>query len=234
MRKLLATLLLALPALAAAATPPQPFEAEYEVRRNGDVIGAGRIALRHLPDGNFEMSTRSEGTAGLAAMAGVKREETSLLRWTGDGLEVVDYRMRQKAGWNTREQHVAMDPASRQVASTHKGDTTRYAGLPGLLDKQSVTAAMMVAVADGQRGLLRFPVADRKGVDEQRYEVAAAVRLRTAIGTERALRLERRRDTPGGRQTKIWLARNHGWLPLRILQVEDDGERLDLRITAIR
>lgn len=234
MRKFLATLLLALPAIAAAATPPQPFEADYEVRRNGEVIGVGHISLRHRDDGRFEMNTRSEGTAGLAAVAGVKRDETSVLRWTGDGLALVEYRMRQKAAWNTREHRVVVDPASGTVTSTYKGETARYAGVPGLLDKQSVTAAMMVAVADGQRGLLRFPVADRKDVDEQRYEVAAAVRLRTAIGTERALRLERRRDMPGGRQTKVWLARNHGWLPLRILQVEDDGERLDLRITAIR
>lgn len=234
MRKLLATLLLALPAIAAAAVPPQPFEADYEVRRNGEVIGVGHIALRHREDGRFEMTTRSEGTAGLAAVAGVKRDETSVLRWTGDGLALVEYRMRQKAAWNTREHHVVVDPASGAVTSTYKGEAARYAGVPGLLDKQSVTAAMMVAVADGQRGLLRFPVADRKDVDEQRYEVAAAVRLRTAIGTERALRLERRRDGGGGRQTKVWLARNHGWLPLRILQVEEDGERLDLRITAIR
>lgn len=234
MRKFLFAALLALPLLAAAATPPKPFEADYEVRRNGEVIGVGHIRLRALPEGGFEMSTRSEGTAGLAAVAGVKREETSRLRWTGDGLESNEYRMRQKAAWNTREQHTRMDPRSLEVTSTYKGETARYAGRPGLLDKQAVTAAMMVAVADGQRGLLRFPIAERKGVEEQRYEVTAAVRLRTAIGVERALRIERRRDTPGGRQTKIWLARNHGWLPLRILQVEEDGERIDLRITAIR
>src|SRR5690606_14658232 len=71
MRKFLFAALLALPLLAAAATPPKPFEADYEVRRNDEVIGVGHIRLRALPEGGFEMSTRSEGTAGLAAMAGV-------------------------------------------------------------------------------------------------------------------------------------------------------------------
>ena len=64
--------------------------------------------------------------------------------------------------------------------------------------------------------------------------VAAPVRLRTAIGTERALRVERIRTDGSGRVTKLWFARERGWLPLRIKQYERDGETIDMRITAIR
>ena len=58
--------------------------------------------------------------------------------------------------------------------------------------------------------------------------------LRTAIGRERAVRVERVRDDDSGRVTKIWFARERGWLPLRIKQYESDGETLDLRIVKIR
>ena len=45
---------------------------------------------------------------------------------------------------------------------------------------------------------------------------------------------ERVREAGDGRITKIWFARERGWLPLRIKQYEADGETLDMRITAIR
>jgi len=50
----------------------------------------------------------------------------------------------------------------------------------------------------------------------------------------RAVRVERIRDDDSGRITKIWFARERGWLPLRIKQYESNGETLDMRITAIR
>ena len=94
----------------------------------------------------------------------------------------------------------------------------------------------MSSLAAGSRkgGEFRYYVADRRDAEEQRYRHAASVRLRTAVGTLRAVRVERVRDDGNGRITKIWFARERGWLPLRIKQYESDGETLDMRITAIR
>lgn len=234
LRGLVCAFALAAPMLATAASPPKPFSADYEVRRNDQRIGVGQVSLQRVGDGVYELVTRSEGTEGLAALAGVKREERSRLRWTGDGLELVDYRMRQEAGWKTREQQLTLDRASRQVSSRWKDQSARYPAPAGVLDAHGTTAAIMVALAAGERDSMDFVTAGRRGVEAQTYEVAAAVRLRTAIGTQRALRVERVRGADNGRITKLWFAREHGWLPLRIKQYETDGETLDLRITAIR
>ena len=61
---------LALPLLAGAASPPKPFSADYEVRRNDQRIGTGQVSLQHKADGTFELVTRSKGTEGLAAADG--------------------------------------------------------------------------------------------------------------------------------------------------------------------
>ncbi|WP_374604829.1 DUF3108 domain-containing protein [Arenimonas sp.] len=233
LRGLFAAGLLALPLLAGAASPPKPFSADYEVRRNEQRLGTGQVSLQQLGDGVYELVTRSEGTEGLAALAGVQREERSRLRWNGQSLELVSYRMQQKAGWKNREQQLTLDPASRQVSSRWKDESARYAAPAGVLDAHGATAAIMVALASGERGTLSFPIADRRGVETQTYRVAAPVRLRTAIGTERALRVVRVRSNGSGRITKLWFARNRGWLPLRIKQYEADGETLDLRITRV-
>ena len=226
--------LFALPLLAAAAAPPRPFVADYELRRNDQPLGVGRISLRALPDGRYELVTRSQGTQGLAALAGLDREERSLLRWTGGRLELVEYTMRQKAAFKTREQSLRFDPASGTVASRRKDGELRYPAPAGTIDRHGLTAAIMVALAAGERGTLDFDVAGRREAEPQEYRVAAAVRLRTAIGTERALRVQRVREPGDERITKLWFARERGWLPLRIKQYEEDGETIDMRITAVR
>lgn len=234
MRILLLGLALLLPVAAQASPPPKAFSADYAVFQNDKKIGRGSISLRSLPDGRWELQTRSQATEGLAAAAGVQRSERSVLRWQGGVPESVDYRMQQQAAWSRREQHLQVDAATRSARSTYKGETTVLPYRPGLLDKHGLTAAIMADLAAGRRGELAYTVAERRNVEQQRFRVAANVRLRTAIGRERAIRVERIRDGDSGRITKLWFARERGWLPLRIKQYEADGETLDMRITAIR
>lgn len=225
-------LLALLPLAATAAAPPRPFSADYAVYQNGERMGRGEITLRALGGGRFELVTRSEATAGLAGLAGVTREERSVLAWRGGTGETVEYRMQQKTGWSQRRHDLTVDPRAGRVTSTYKDRTTVLPYRPGVVDSHGVTALLMSALAAGARGELRFPVADRRSLEEQAWRVAADVRLRTAIGRERAVRVERVR-ADGGRATRVWFARERGWLPLRIQQVEASGETLDLRITAV-
>lgn len=234
MRTFLLSLALLLPAVGQAAAPPQPFAAEYEVFQNDKRLGTGTITLRALPGGRWELQTRSEATEGLFAAAGARREERSVLGWTGGRPETIEYRMQQKAAWSERVQVLQVNAGARTVRSTYKDESTDLPYRPGLLEKHGLTAAIMSDLAAGAKGELRYDVAGRKDVEAQRYRIAAAVRLRTAVGTLRAVRVERIRDAGNGRITKIWFARERGWLPLRIKQYEADGETLDMRISAIR
>ena len=233
MRFLLLCLALLLPA-AHAAAPPAPFSAEYEVFQNEKKLGRGTITLRALPNGQWELVTHSQATEGLVAAAGVSRSERSLLSWRGGKPEVVQYRMQQKAAWSERNLLLQVDPAARSASSTYKDKTTALPYRAGMLDRHGLTAAIMSDLAAGARDELRYTVASRDDVEEQRYDVAAAVRLRTAVGVLRAVRVVRVREDGNGRVTKLWFARERGWLPLRIKQYEADGETLDMRIVAIR
>lgn len=235
MRRLFLCLLLMLPALAiAASAPPKPFTAEYDVFQNDRRLGTGTITLRALPGGQWELHTRSGATQGLAGAAGVRRDERSVMRWTGQRLEAVDYTMEQKAAWNTRNLRLQVDAGARSARSTYKGETSALPYRAGMLERHGLTAAIMSDLAAGRKGELSYVVADRRNVETQRYGVAASVRLQTSLGVMRAVRVERIRDDDSGRITKLWFARERGWLPLRIKHYEADGETLDMRITAIR
>ena len=234
MRTALLCLALLLPAAAHAAAPPAPFSAEYEVFQNDKKLGRGTITLRALGNGEWEMVTRSEATHGLVAAAGVSRSERTVLSWAGGKPEVREYRMDQKAAWSQRNLLLQVDASARSARSTYKDKTSTLPYRPGMLDRHGLTAAIMSDLAAGARDELRYTVASRDDVEEQRYAVAASVRLKTAVGVMRAVRVERIREAGNGRVTKLWFARERGWLPLRIKQYEADGETLDMRITAIR
>jgi hypothetical protein len=229
---LLAVALVA-PAAAWAAIAPQAFSAEYEVFQNDKKLGVGTITLRALGGGRIELETHSEATEGLFAAAGVRRDETSVIDWNGAQPSTIEYRMQQKAAWNERTQTLVVNTAARTATSTWKDDSATLAWVPGLIDKHGLTAVLMSELASGRRGTMTFPVAEKKEVETQTYRVAGSVILNTAIGRERAVRVERVRDGDSGRETKIWFARERGWIPLRIKQYESDGETLDLRIVRI-
>lgn len=227
---LLTALALSSPTLAVAA---KAFSAEYSVLRDGSPLG--NATLRYQPQGSSgEFVTRTQGTAGLAALAGIDIEERSQLRWQGDVPETVSYRYRMKAAWNSRERSVLVDAAAGTITSIDKDRRYDFPYQPGVLDRHAVTLAIMQALAKGARGELVFMVADRGKFEAQRYAVSARVRLKTAIGTRPALRVERIRDSSDGKTTTIWFDRERGFLPLRILQTQDKGERLELRISAQR
>ena len=233
MRHFLFALALLVPSLAPAAAPPQPFSAEYEVFQNDQKLGTGTITLRALGGGRFELTTTSQATEGLFAAAGVRREERSTISFAGAKPETIEYRMQQKAAWNERTQHLVVDAARRTATSTYKDETTSLPYAPGLVDKHGLTAILMAELAAGRRGDLVYGVAERRKVEQQTYRTVKNVILRTAIGRERAVRVERVRGDDSGRVTKLWFARERGWLPLRIKQYESDGETLDLRIVRV-
>ena len=66
------------------------------------------------------------------------------------------------------------------------------------------------------------------------FRTGASERMDTPMGAQRALRVERVRESAGGRSTTLWLAQDRGYVPLRILQKEPDGESIDMRIISLQ
>ena len=228
-RRLLFALLLAVPALSIAA-PPKPYTAEYEVRYDGTIQmhGTATITFAALGDDRYELHT------SLTAIAGISRDERSTIRWTGDQTETIDYAFRQQMGWKKRERSVHVDAAAGRVASTDKSHAYSIRYQPGVLDQQAVTAALMQDVGAKKTGDLVYAVVKRGDLESQRYRQSATEQLTTAIGEQRAIRVERVRESAGGRNTTIWLGVDQNYVPLKLLQTEADGETTELLIKSIR
>jgi hypothetical protein len=220
------------PVLALAAMPA-PYTARYEVLRNGERLGEASVTLRSVGEGRAEFSSSTSGTEGLAALAGANVEERSVVRWHEGAPETVSWDYRQKAAWKSRERSLRVDAGARRIEGRDRDEHYSPPYRPGVLDRNAVTVALMQDLAAGRSGELRYPVPDKDAVATWVFRTGASERLDTPMGAQRALRVERVRESANGRSTTLWMAQDRGYVPLRILQKEPDGETIDMRIISL-
>jgi hypothetical protein len=207
-----------------------PFERRYEVLRNGKPLGEATLVLRRIDADTWSFTTRTRGTRGLAGLAGASIEEHSDFTWHDGRPQLLRYRYRQDVAFRTRERSLALGADGR--IDSRDGDQRH--DLPfeaGTMDRHVVVLAMRADLARGVRDDLRYRVANRDDVEWQRYRVGVAERIDAPGGALQALRVDRVRENPG-RTTTSWLAPSLGWLPVRIVQREADGETIEMRLLA--
>jgi hypothetical protein len=227
------TVLLALSA-AGAAAQPKPYSAEYEVLRNDKPLGRGTVTLSDEGD-TWLLSSVTRGTQGLASLAGVEIVEKSILQWRDGRPETLDYRYRQEAAWKKRERSVRVDPGHGRITSRDKDEMHEFVYQPFVLDRQAVALAMANDLAQGKRGELVYTVVDRDQFGAQTYRVADAEEtVDTPAGPQRALRVQRVREGERTRVTTTWLGVDAGFVPVKIVQREPDGDAFEMRLVALK
>lgn len=221
---LLATLALA-PALAAT---PEAYKADYEVLRNGRALGEATVRVSAAGNGVWEMHSHTRGTRGVASLAGVEVTERSRFRWTPDAIEAMDYAYSQRAATRSRERSVRVDAGAGSILAVDRGNEARLPYQAGVLDRHILPLAIAGDLARGERGPLRYQVADRGEVDEHVYAIAGRERIDTPKGQVEAVKLERQRAN-SDRVTTLWMDPGNGYLPVRVVQSED-GDTLETRL----
>ncbi|MCK9538372.1 DUF3108 domain-containing protein [Dokdonella sp.] len=231
----LATSQLPVGATAATGGPVAAFHAEYVTSRNGKPAGRTTLDLHANADGSWSLTSETHGTEGLARLAGLHVVESTRLRWNEGRPEALSYDYRQSGGFRQRTRHADFDWASGTVTMRH-GDTRHsYATVPGLIDRQTVTLAIMADLARGARRF-DYKVATKTRVDELRYQRGATATVTVPAGSFEAVAVERLPD-PGdrrARQSRNWFAPALGWLPVKMQQREEGGDTITLELRAWR
>lgn len=217
------------------AAAPTPYTATYEVFRNGKALGTGVVTLKRDGRGYWELTSVTEGTKGLASLAGVEIRERSIVDVRDDAIETLDYRYSQSAGWKKRERSVRFDAASKRITSRDKDREFGFDLTPGVMDRQAVSLALSRDVASGKTGTLSYTVVDRDELGPQDYVVGAREQVETPAGNLAAVRVEReRKDDARGRKTTSWLGVEQGFIPVRVLQTEGDGDSFEMRLVSVK
>jgi len=226
----LCTAFLAAVAFAADVAPLTPFQADYQVLRNGKQMGQATLALHSAGNGTWEFSNETHGTRGMAGMLGLDVVEKSTFHWRDGAPEGLRYSYSQQAAMKSRQRSVDFDWDMREARSSD-GKSNWVAPLrPGAIDRSLVTVALMSALKSNS-AQLEFPVVDKDRVAEQRYAQTATETVVLPGGPVKAVRVERQRDD-SARTTTTWFAPQRGWLPVQIEQVEKNGETITLRLAS--
>lgn len=209
---------------AAIAAPPERVAITFEVSRDGTPM-ADVVERFERRDGRYRVVETWKGR-GLNALAGeIVRSSRGALGPDGPRpLEFSDERplrstARAEFHWDTGK-----------LTLQKKGETRTEALPPDAQDRVSYLLALAYAAPRGAS----FAVVDGGGISRYVFEVAGTERLRVPAGEFETLKLARRpEDAKDTRTTRLWLARELGWLPVRILLVDRDGARFDQQATAV-
>jgi hypothetical protein len=221
-------LLLALLAtsLVANAAPPRPFATTYNATYEGISAAAERSLVYDAASGQYTLASTVDLTLFGSSLTRI--EERSEFLWVREQPLPQHYQFVQ-SGFGARARTVDFDHASKSAAFTvnDKSGTLMLDG-PAFDDLSGYLAAKE-QLAKGALEV-RFNVVDRGEVREHHYKVVNRVVLDTPFGKINTVHIERVRGEDSARKTEIWLAPDHDYLLLKLLQTEPDGSVVSLNI----
>lgn len=201
-----------------------PFEMHYAVSRNGKALGSAHLSLTDDGGGLWTLQMAVEATKGLASIAGYKEIESSTLKADDLGWGVVAYERKRKVAFRNRDESMRFDWNAGQLWSERGGEQRQEALPANTVDSNSLTLLLGHQLRAGD-GLASYPVARRGKVDRWRFDVAAEEIVDGFV----VQRVERRREN-SQRTTTSWFSAEHGYLPIRLQQVEEDGETITMSL----
>jgi hypothetical protein len=226
MPRLLLTIMLVLPWLAAAGEPPLPFQLDYSASYSG-LKASSRRNLLILPDGTYRMDSETSLRILGAELSNIL--ETSDFAWSDDRPLPLAYSYVQ-SGIGGRARSLAFDHDADTV-TWHVDERTGTISMETpLYDDLSSFLVLRELLSGGEEDLY-FDVVDKNTVKPYHYVVLDRHPLQTALGIFNAVHLERVRVDDSERHTEFWLAEQHEYILLKFLQVEPDKKEIKLDIT---
>jgi len=202
-------------AAAAWGAPPRQVELVYETSRNGITLAEVTYALEH--DGsNYQVTETTKGR-GILALRGTTRR-TSRGMVTPEGLKPVEF-TDQRTGRNTAR--ASFDWKAKTVTLQYKGDPRTEPLPPNAHDRLAFLLDLAFAP---QRREVVYDLFDGRGQSHHVYTNGGSDRVKIPIGEFDALRFFR---GSGDERSEVWLAKELGYLPVRVLVTEKDGTRYE-------
>ncbi|NBD95562.1 MAG: DUF3108 domain-containing protein [Gammaproteobacteria bacterium] len=208
--------------------------ATYEVFRRGSKIGEVDVSLTRDERGIWFFESETRATARLARLLGARAEESAHFVWNNrrDHLQMLTYRHVARIAASHRFWQHELD-WSENVSNTqtYEGDH-RIELEPDLLDPLTMRLQLAIDMADPEARRVdhRFRILERDEIEDQYFRYIGDERVQVPLGCFEAIRMHRFRKEGSSRNYDSWHADEFHWMPVRILQFEDDRETLDIQL----
>lgn len=210
----------------AQAAPPRTFTASYNASYEGISADAQRSLVFDTDSGRYTLTSTVE--LKLFGSSLTRIDERSDFLWVDEKPLPQHYEFVQ-SGFGARKRTVDFDHIN-MIASFTNNDERGELLLDGpAFDDLSGYLVAKEQLAQGKTEA-RFDVVDRGEIREHHYRIVNRATLDTPLGKIKAVHLERIRGEDSARKTEIWLAPDHDYLLLKLVQTEPDGSTVELSI----
>jgi len=218
-------LLLSFAAAARAAELPPRLELTYLMTRNGSPL-AEVVERLEYGAGNYQLTETWKGK-GLYSLLGAARR-TSRGSIAGATLRPSEF-SDERSGRDTAR--AWFDWSAQSLSMQYQGKKAVEPLPPDAQDRLSFLLALSLLPGNGDSA--SYTIADGKGLSRHAYKVEGRERIRTPAGEFDAVKVARERAGGDAETAELWLAVEHGNVPVRLLVVEKDGTRLEQVATRI-
>lgn len=209
---------------AAGIEPPAPFEAEYVLYSRGFEVAHISRLLEQTPDGTYILSSDSK-TVGMASLFRDDRiHERSRWQLSESGMQPLEYVYDHSGSRRNRQVQIDFDWDNHKVRMEINNDHWQMDLEPGTLDKLLYQLALMHDLSQNGQQQTRYKVADGGRIREYDFKPLGSERVETPMGKFDAVKMARHRSD-SDRETVIWCAEELGYLPVKVVHTEPDGQQ---------
>jgi hypothetical protein len=219
--------MMVLMAAAHAAGLPAKITLYYDGEFAGMPLAEGIETLEQ--DGKtYRITSEARGKGIVAALykGAIKRSVRGTV--TAQGLRPEEYQDQRGDREPTKAQ---FDWSRKTVTFNHDGKSEIRPMPADAIDRLSFSYQFAFVAVPGHE--LHYTAVDGKGTTEFNFAPGVREKLMTALGELDTVKLVKRPDGPGDKQTEVWLAPSLHNLPVRVMIIDGDGRRADQIISRI-
>lgn len=213
-----------------AAQAPVAYEAVYELRQNGLLIGQTNQRLQYLPDGRLLLVSRSSAVGLARLFRPDVITESSWWNLVEGRPQPQAYRYEHTGSDKDRNVALDFDWQQKRVHNHVRGSHWQMEIPKGTLDKQLTSITLMMDAADGAE-VYRYPVADGGRLKTYEFERDGKAELALPGGRFQTEMFIRRKQG-SERVTRVWLAPSLRHLPVQI-ERERNGKTFVMQLIGL-
>ena len=207
------------------------FVASYSLHSMGTRFADMTRSFSRLANGDYVYLSETRTVGLLALFRKDHIVEKSTWQFTEGKLQPVLYSYEHTGGKKDRDVVVKFDWSSRRIINSINGSSWHMPIQAYIMDKLLYQLAIMYDLEKGKRQI-SYAIADGGKIKNYDFELVGEDRLTTPIGEFSALKLLRHKPN-SRRKTVIWCARELGYMPVKVENVENNGRETMAIIEAL-
>ncbi|MGO2135298.1 MAG: DUF3108 domain-containing protein [Marinobacter sp.] len=221
-------LLLSSAAHAAESVPDLfPFEVSYGASMDKGVSLNGSAKRILTSQGNNVWLYRTEVKSFIADL-----DESLVLKWENGQVVPLRYRYRLSGFLiKDRKQSIDFDWEANLATGQYKGKPFKVELEEGILDPLGFQVQLHQDILNGKREM-EYQVLDRGSIDSERFAVVSDDAANADGSQSSQLKAEKVREN-SERQTLMWFDPDNKYVLVRLLQVEPDGSKYELKLKKV-